>query len=274
MIAAAIQWVDLRAEVDPITGEAGRDPQGVGIPDADAAALEMALALAERWGSDVLAVTAGPPAAEQALREALAAGATRTVRIDLPDDTPQAEIADGHRRRSSSGRGGRLLRGGRTRSGQRGHAGVPRPPAGRGPGAWAWSRSNRVPSVRSPPSGGSTADGASACGLVAPGVLSVEGAAARLRRASLAGEIAARSADIDVRIGRVHRRHRPIPVTLQDAALPAPGPGRCRRPRAPRRRQRIGALVAPVVDRRPGRTRAARPGRGRRPAARRPAPVG
>ncbi|MGH9120143.1 MAG: mycofactocin-associated electron transfer flavoprotein beta subunit, partial [Acidimicrobiales bacterium] len=93
MIAAAIQWANLRLEVDPTTGEPVRDAKAYGIPDADAAALEVALVLADRWGTDVLAVTAGPVAAEQALREALAVGAARAVRVDLPDDASQAEIA-------------------------------------------------------------------------------------------------------------------------------------------------------------------------------------
>ena len=44
---------------------------------------------ASRW----LAVTAGPPAAEDVLREAIAAGAARAVRVDLPATSPSNVVA-------------------------------------------------------------------------------------------------------------------------------------------------------------------------------------
>ena len=57
--------------------------RAAGASDADQAALEWALRAAEAWGAEVLAVTAGPPAAEAVLRHALAAGAARAVRVDV-----------------------------------------------------------------------------------------------------------------------------------------------------------------------------------------------
>lgn len=83
LVAVAQKWVDRRPEVDPLTGAVTTDPRTSGPSPADEAALEWALRAAEAWDAEVLAVTAGPAAAEAMLREAVAAGATRAVRVDL-----------------------------------------------------------------------------------------------------------------------------------------------------------------------------------------------
>lgn len=83
-IVVCLKWVPTRAEVDPITGTVEVDERFSGISPADTAALEWALRLAGEGGS-VEAVTAGPPAADQALRTALAVGASAAVRIDWPE---------------------------------------------------------------------------------------------------------------------------------------------------------------------------------------------
>jgi electron transfer flavoprotein beta subunit len=93
VIAACGKWVDLRPEVDPLDAHVRTDPRTAGCSAADAAALEWALRAGERWDEPVLAVTAGPPAAERVLRDAVAAGATRAVRIDLPTSAPSAVVA-------------------------------------------------------------------------------------------------------------------------------------------------------------------------------------
>ena len=93
MIAACIKWVDRRPEVDPLTGSIRVDERSAGASDADHAALEWALRTAEAWGHDVVAVTAGPAAADAVLREAVAAGAATAIRVDLPTSAPSEAVA-------------------------------------------------------------------------------------------------------------------------------------------------------------------------------------
>lgn len=64
----------------------GDDARWGGVSSADSSALELALRLSEsRPGHQpVHVITLGPPAAEQALRSALAAGADTATRIDAP----------------------------------------------------------------------------------------------------------------------------------------------------------------------------------------------
>ena len=93
-IAACLKWVDERPEVDRLTGEVVSDPRSSGPSDADLAALEWALRLRDaRGGEPVVAVTVGPPAADEMLRDAAAAGAARCVRVDLPIESPSATVA-------------------------------------------------------------------------------------------------------------------------------------------------------------------------------------
>lgn len=93
-IAACLKWVDDRPDVDRLTGEVSMDPRSSGPSDADLAALEWALRMRDaRGGEPVVAVTVGPPAADGMLRDAVAAGATRCVRVDLPIESPSATVA-------------------------------------------------------------------------------------------------------------------------------------------------------------------------------------
>lgn len=92
-IAACLKWACLRPDVDALHGTVHLDPVRYGLSDADRAALEVALGLGERWGGSVVAVTAGPVAAEACLREALACGATRAVRASLPEGAPSSAVA-------------------------------------------------------------------------------------------------------------------------------------------------------------------------------------
>jgi electron transfer flavoprotein beta subunit len=93
MIAACLKWVDRRPEVDPITGVVHDDTRFAGISDADQAALEWALRHAETTGQELTVVTAGPPQADGVLRDALACGASRAVRVNLTANAPSPTVA-------------------------------------------------------------------------------------------------------------------------------------------------------------------------------------
>lgn len=92
-IAVCVKWVPLRTEVDPLSGAAHHDPRSMGLSEADRAALELGLSLAETFDGSVTVCCAGPSGAEAALREALAAGAQRAVRVPLEGDDPSALVA-------------------------------------------------------------------------------------------------------------------------------------------------------------------------------------
>ena len=98
MIAALLKVVDLRVEIDPLTGEpTGTYPgNALGASPADFAALETALELG-RGSEEVLVVSAGPAATavptETLLREALAAGASRAVRVEIAAGATSATVA-------------------------------------------------------------------------------------------------------------------------------------------------------------------------------------
>lgn len=72
-IGVCLKWV---------TPTPGDDDRFAGISPADAAALEWALRTGEAAGEEVLVVSLGPAASDAALREAIASGADRAVRID------------------------------------------------------------------------------------------------------------------------------------------------------------------------------------------------
>ncbi len=84
-IGVCMKWVADAREPD--------DDRFAGTSPADRAALELALRQASEIGEDVLVVTAGPPAAERALRDALSCGAATVLRIDLDAGTPSAVVA-------------------------------------------------------------------------------------------------------------------------------------------------------------------------------------
>ncbi len=94
VIAACCKLVD-RVEVDALSGAVRVEPNSAGMSPADEAALEWALRIAEAWNGSVVAVTAGPAQADQVLREAIAAGAVRAVRVDLDRRAASAAVAAG-----------------------------------------------------------------------------------------------------------------------------------------------------------------------------------
>ena len=72
MIAVCLKWVDLQPEVSSVVARVAPDVRFAGVSASDQAALEWALRCRDATGDDVLAVTAGPAAAESILRDALA----------------------------------------------------------------------------------------------------------------------------------------------------------------------------------------------------------
>ena len=71
--------------MDPETGSLIRDGVPSILNPQDANALSAALSVKESFGGEVTAITMGPPMAESALRECLAAGADRAVLVTDPD---------------------------------------------------------------------------------------------------------------------------------------------------------------------------------------------
>ncbi|GAC1517776.1 MAG: hypothetical protein NVS1B12_05890 [Acidimicrobiales bacterium] len=235
MIAACLKWVDRRPAVDPLTGEVVHDPRSAGTSEADDAALEWALRLGDAWECPVLAVTAGPVEADAVLRAALAAGASRAVRIPCSPDAPSATVAAAI-------------------------AGVlPADVDVTVCGNWSLDRgSGSVPAFLAARRAATQALGLVALsigdasgrdlrgerrldggrrellGIPRPAVVSVEGGSARLRRAALRDVIAARSAPIEVA-----------------PAVPAPrsDPGVHRRPFRPRPRSRPAPTAASARER-------------------------
>jgi electron transfer flavoprotein beta subunit len=85
-IVACLKWL--------ARPDAPDDERFAGVSPADRAALEVALTLGEQRGEPVVVMTAGPAGAERALRTAVACGAARVVRIDLPVDAESRDVAD------------------------------------------------------------------------------------------------------------------------------------------------------------------------------------
>lgn len=85
MIAACLKWTAPPGEE--------RDDRFAGVSPADLAALELALRLGERLGLEVVAAASGPVGAERVLRDALACGAARAIRIDAPADADSRDVA-------------------------------------------------------------------------------------------------------------------------------------------------------------------------------------
>ncbi len=199
MIAACLKWVDRRPDVDALTGAIHADTRSAGASDADAAALEWALRAADAWGDEVVAVTAGPAEAEALLRDAVAAGARRAVRVDVASEAPSETIAAALAPQVT---GCDLVWCGDA-SIDRGSGSVPAYLAAHLGAAQALG----LVSVEIGDPGEVTAlrrlDGGrrERLRVTAPGVCSVEGSAARLRRASVTATLSARTFVVEVHAG-------------------------------------------------------------------------
>jgi electron transfer flavoprotein beta subunit len=93
VIAACVKWVGRRPEAGSVDGRVVVDSRTGGISDADAAALEWALRCGTARHEPVVVLTAGRPEAEAALRDALACGASRAIRVDLGAELPSRTVA-------------------------------------------------------------------------------------------------------------------------------------------------------------------------------------
>jgi electron transfer flavoprotein beta subunit len=223
-VAVALKWVDRRPEVDPTTGAVHDDDRFSGASEADRAALEWALRAGETWGADVMAVAAGPGAADAVLREALACGASAAVRVDLDRRANSAVVAEAlatvvdhaavvwcgdYSLDRGSGSVPAFLA---ARLGAAQALGLVGVELGADPGTLVATRrldGGRRERLR----------------VLAPAVVSVEGATARLRRASLAATLTARKAAIDVRPGPRVPEAMPAPTRPyrpRPRVLPAP----------------------------------------------------
>jgi electron transfer flavoprotein beta subunit len=279
MLVACLKWVDLRPEIDPLTGAVADDPRFFGLSSADRAALEWALRLGEAWSAPVLALSAGPPAAEGGLREALACGAARALRLPLPDEAPSAMVAAALAAGVQEAGGASVVCCG-DRSGDRGSGSVPAYLAAYLGAVQALGLVTVDVDAVATPSDGLVVERRLDRGrrerlrLQVPAVVSLEGASARLRRAGLPGVLAARRRAIEVAdggaggrpgaedpptllrsggslAGVVRVEHRG-PFRPRPRAQPAPNP-------AASPRDRILDLIGATTDRTPPRTVQASP---------------
>ena len=208
----------------------GDDPRWGGVSDADRAALEVGLRLADRRGDTVEVVALGPPAAEEALREALAVGARRAIRIDAPTTLRSEAIAAALAAVIRSTDTGAPLVVCGDYSIDRGSGSVPVYLAD----ALGAAQALGLIAVDS-----ESYTGAGPLGVVrrldggrrerleveAPAVVSVEGSVARLRRASLTAELAAAEQTITVVAGPSGPVDEPAaagPYRPRARVLPAP----------------------------------------------------
>ena len=262
-IAVCQKWVSTRPEIDPLTGLVAGDDRWSGPSLADQAALEWGLRLAERCGGHVVVVTVGVEAAESMLRDALAVGAARAIRVPIGEHEQPSSLAVA-----------------------RAMADALRPfdPAMAVCGDWSLDRG----SASVPPFLAAELGMGQVCGLVGidlsardsgsgtagfagftverrldggrreqsavdgPTVLTVEGAAATLRRAPLAGVLAARAAVISVLPPSVPLEPSPEPIRsrpFRPRARLLDGPDPALAPRT-----RIERLTGALVDRTPPQT--------------------
>lgn len=186
MIVACWKWVP--------TGDA----RSAGVSAADQAALEVALRLADSAADRVIVICVGPAAAERGLREALAAGANRAVRVDAPSGLDSAAVAGAI---APFAQGASWVLCGDV-SADRGSGSVPAFLAADLGAAQALGLV-ALDLAAGPINATRRLDGGrrEMLSVASPAVLSVEGAVARLRRASLAAELAARHAPIDTQPG-------------------------------------------------------------------------
>ena len=221
-VGVCLKWVAARPEVDAATGAVHADERAGGASAADQAALEWALRTAERATVECSAVSAGPKVADEMLREALACGATRAVRVELPLETPSDVVAAALAAVlvgcSYVWFGDHSL--------DRGSGSVPAYVAAHMGAAQALGLvqidvgHDGIDAVR-------RLDGGrrERLKLTAPAVLSVEGATATLRRAPLAATMVAGRAEVERRQGPIVAEHpaRPTrPFRPRPRSLPAP----------------------------------------------------
>jgi electron transfer flavoprotein beta subunit len=210
LIAACLRITDLRPEVGPLTGEVTHDRLAVGLSAADAAALEHALRIGEAWSGRVAVVTIAARSSEEVLRDISALGVD-VLRV------PDADAAEDHARATELAGDERGL----ARAAAAALASLGRPAvvlcgdrsADRGTGAFPAFLAHELGAaqalglVRLTPNDNGSAllaerrlDGGwrEQLSVPLPAVCSVEGAGVRLRRATLAGALAATDRQVPV----------------------------------------------------------------------------
>jgi electron transfer flavoprotein beta subunit len=223
-LAACLKLVDRRPEVDPITGVVHDEERYGAASGADLAALEWALRCADAWGGQVIAVTAGTSSADSVLRDALAAGATGALRVDLDPEAPSEVVAAALAPHVKDCEvvwcGDSSL--------DRGSGSVPAYLA-----AWLGaSQALGLVGVEPQAAPGAVVGARRLDGgrrerlrVLAPAVVSVEGATALLRRATLSAKVSSRAASVSVVAGPAHREHlahRARPFRPRPRTLPGP----------------------------------------------------
>jgi electron transfer flavoprotein beta subunit len=222
LVVALLRSTDLRVAVDPLTGALTRESRAAALSASDAAALEHALTFADAWGARVLALSAGGPECEPALRDALALGC-EVRRVALHQSYVDELVTDEHALAQAlvAALGGErpdlVLCGDRS--------------ADRGSGALPAFVAHELGVVQAPGLVSLVLEGED---LVAerrldhgrrermrvplPAVCSVEAAGVRLRRAALPATLAAASAQVPTEVAEV--RASPVRVVQVRAAHP------------------------------------------------------
>lgn len=215
-IFVCVKWVARRIDIDPLDATLHELPHEAWFSAADLAAVETALRLAATLGGagEALPVTAlclGPAAADEALRDLVACGVDRVVRIDGgPDFGPRNQPSS----RDVAGKLAAVIAGSSTPATGSGDALVicGAASADRGSGSVPAFLAHELDCAQAlgllaVEAGGSAGlqavrrlDGGRRERLTVPtpAVISVEGSVADLRRATLTGTITSRDADIEV----------------------------------------------------------------------------
>jgi len=253
-LVVCVKWTDLRPVVDPLHGTTVAQTHGEGFSEADRAALEVALRFGDHWDAPTTLVALGPVQAEVPLRELAASGVARVVRVgsraDLPSATVAAQLAATVRH--VAGDSDVVVVCGDA-SADRGSGSVPAFLADELGAAQALgliqatvdaTGQDAIAALR-------RLDGGrrERLSVAAPAVLSVEGGAGELRRASLAATLSARELDIEVVPASGAKEPETVLLSAwrpRTRVLPAPAGDHAL--------QRIVALTGALVDRTPPRT--------------------
>jgi electron transfer flavoprotein beta subunit len=245
LVVACLRITDLRPEVDPLTGVVRCDRWGIGLSAADGAALEHALRICETWSGQLVAVAVGPVSVEPVLRQVAALGAS-VLRVPVSEagageveTQPLAHDQQALARRVVEAIGARpsvVVCGDRS--------------VDRGTGAFPAFVAHELGAAQAlglvsldtePGGGGLVADRRLDGGwrerlrIPLPAVCSVEAAGVRLRRAPLAGALAAADSEVPVSppfspqpVGSVDHQVRigpSRPFTPRTRVLPSPRGG-------------------------------------------------
>jgi electron transfer flavoprotein beta subunit len=258
VVAACIKWADLRPEIDPLAGSVEPQHHGEGWSASDLAAVEVALRTAAQWsGADgvdtatVVVACAGPAAAEDALRELVAVGVDRVMRVELAAQPSSAEVAAvlAEVLASEDLRVDLVVCG--DASADRGSGAVPAFLAHELDASQALGLIEVTPGAAGELAALRRLDGArrERLAVQTPAVISVEGSVADLRRASLAATLAARTATVELRTPRRHPHAETLrtrPWRPRSRALPPP--------HGDHALDRIVQLTGAFTDRTPPRT--------------------